>query len=162
MNTRNTLIENYKSVRAFTGELCEPLQTEDFVVQSMPDVSPTRWHLAHTSWFFEAFLLSQVYPDYKPLNETYAYLFNSYYVKKGARFSRPQRGLLTRPTVMEVFDYRKFVDEQMLEFMEKCSDEQLAEWSLVINIGLNHEQQHQELMMTDIKHVFAQNPLHPV
>src|ERR671932_1786233 len=108
-----TLAERFAAVRAQTESLCEPLQTEDYVVSSMPDVSPTKWHLAHTSWFFETFVLAPFAPSYASPNPRYAYLFNSYYVQAGERHCRAQRGLVTRPTVDEVFAYRAHVDEHM-------------------------------------------------
>src|SRR5215211_1894827 len=150
-----TLAARYDEVRARTEALCAPLETEDYVVSSMPDVSPTKWHLAHTSWFFETFILRERDPDYVPLNPRYAYLFNSYYVQAGERHCRAQRGLVTRPTVEQVFEYRRYVDEHMLELTEKLDDDP------VITLGLNHEQQHQELLLTDIKHVFWTNPMRP-
>ena len=156
------LKERYQAVRNFSFKLCETLQTEDFVIQSMPDVSPTKWHLAHTSWFFETFVLRKGMKSYKSLNEKYAYLFNSYYVQAGERFYRPSRGLLSRPTVKEVFEYRKYIDENMLEFFEHAGEKIIEEYAPVIEIGINHEQQHQELLLTDIKHVFSINPLKPV
>jgi ergothioneine biosynthesis protein EgtB len=150
-----SLSERYRSIRSFTERLCDTLETEDFVVSSMPDVSPTKWHLAHTSWFFETFVLSQRVPGYEPLNPRYAYLFNSYYVQAGERHCRAQRGLVTRPTVEQIFEYRRYVDEQMLAFLESVDDDD------VVTLGLNHEQQHQELLVTDIKHVLWTNPLRP-
>jgi ergothioneine biosynthesis protein EgtB len=159
---RNLLIERYKTVRNFFTTLCKPLKTEDYVIQSMPDVSPARWHLAHTSWFFEAFVLKNAVKHYKSLNPQYSYLFNSYYVQIGERFTRALRGLLSRPTVEEVYDYRNYVDKNIIDFLENCSEKELKEYGPVIEIGINHEQQHQELMLTDIKHVFSLNPLHPV
>jgi ergothioneine biosynthesis protein EgtB len=159
---RQLLLERYKTVRNFFNVLCEPLKTEDYVIQSMPDVSPTRWHLAHTSWFFEAFVLQNAVKNYKSLHPQYSYLFNSYYVQIGERFTRANRGLLSRPTVEEVYDYRRNVDDNVAEFIETCTESQLKEFGPVIEIGIHHEQQHQELMLTDIKHVFSMNPLHPV
>ena len=150
-----SLSERYRSVRSFTERLCDTLETEDFVVSSMPDVSPTKWHLAHTSWFFETFVLTQRVPGYRPLNPRYAYLFNSYYVQAGERHCRAQRGLVTRPTVEQVFEYRRYVDEHMLAFLESIDDD------YSVTLGLNHEQQHQELLLTDIKHVLWTNPLRP-
>jgi ergothioneine biosynthesis protein EgtB len=158
----NLLSERFKKTRDFTEFLCKPLVTEDYVIQSMPDVSPTKWHLAHTTWFFETFVLKPGLKNYKPLNEIYAYLFNSYYVLAGERFTRAKRGLLSRPTVAEVYDYRKYVDEYILNFIEKANEDELKIFAPVIEIGINHEQQHQELMLTDIKHVFSINPIHPV
>ncbi len=159
---RHLLLERYKTVRNFFNTLCDPLKTEDYVIQSMPDVSPTRWHLAHTSWFFEAFVLKNAVKNYKSLHPQYTFLFNSYYVQIGERFTRANRGLLSRPTVEEVFEYRKYVDDNVIQFIENCSGEHFREFGPVIEIGINHEQQHQELMLTDIKHVFSVNPLHPV
>jgi len=135
------------------------LATEDYVIQSMEDVSPSKWHLAHTTWFFETFVLGEYKSDYVPLNEDYAFLFNSYYVQAGERFSRPHRGLLSRPTVSEVYDYRAHVDENMLLLLDSGGIS--PETARVIDIGLNHEQQHQELLVTDLKHVFSVNPLYP-
>ena len=150
-----SLADQYQEVRAYTEKLCEPLETEDYVVSSMPDVSPTKWHLAHTSWFFETFVLRERMPDYTPLNPRYAFLFNSYYVQAGERHCRAQRGLVTRPTVEQVFEYRRYVDEHMLRLLENIESD------AVITLGLHHEQQHQELLLTDIKHVLWTNPLRP-
>ncbi|OGE22639.1 MAG: hypothetical protein A2V51_04350 [Candidatus Dadabacteria bacterium RBG_19FT_COMBO_40_33] len=158
----SSLAERYQIVREFTETLCKPLATEDYVIQSMPDVSPTKWHIAHTSWFFETFILNKANKHYRSLHPQYNYLFNSYYVQVGKRHSRPERGLLSRPTVEEVYSYRHYVDQHMLEFLEKADLAQMEEIAPVIEIGLNHEQQHQELILTDIKHVFSVNPLHPV
>lgn len=162
ISLKDELQKKYERVRSFSKELCEPLETEDFVIQSMPDVSPTKWHLAHTSWFFETFVLKEVFENYKSINDNYNYLFNSYYVQVGERFFRPNRGLLSRPTVKEVFDFRNYIDEHMQKFFETAGEELISKMKVVLEIGLNHEQQHQELMLTDIKHVFAQNPLYPV
>jgi ergothioneine biosynthesis protein EgtB len=159
---RSKLAEYYKNIRAFTEKLCGQLETEDYVIQTIPDVSPTKWHLGHTSWFFEAFLLSKADPDYKSIHPLYTYLFNSYYIQVGERWLRKNRGLLSRPTVEDIFKYRKFVDEQVLEFIEKCDDNTYNQYASIIEIGLNHEQQHQELLLTDIKHVLSINPLDPV
>lgn len=155
------LLERFRAVRAATVGLCAPLQTEDFVVSSMDDVSPTKWHLAHTSWFFETFLLAPHSADYVPLNPRYAFLFNSYYVQAGERHCRAQRGLVTRPTVSEVFAYRAFVDDAVESLCERLTtDFEHPAWS-VLELGLHHEQQHQELLITDIKHVFWTNPMRP-
>ncbi len=156
------LIDNYRTVREFTEGLCKPLRTEDYVIQSMPDVSPTKWHLAHTSWFFETFVLFKVNPYYKSPHPQYSYLFNSYYVQVGERQVRSERGLLSRPTVEEVYHYRHHVDRNMLEFLGEADKAEVEEIAPVIEIGLHHEQQHQELILTDIKHVFSVNPLRPV
>jgi ergothioneine biosynthesis protein EgtB len=156
------LAQRYTAVRAFTDRLCDGLATEDYVVQSMPDVSPTKWHLAHTSWFFEQFVLVPHLAGYQPLNPAYLYLFNSYYVHAGERHCRAQRGYISRPTVAEVFAYRRHVDERMMELLDSADDELAATLQPLVEIGLNHEQQHQELMLTDLKHVFSVNPLRPV
>jgi ergothioneine biosynthesis protein EgtB len=156
------LADSYADVRRFTESLCEGLATEDYVVQSMPDVSPTKWHLAHTSWFFETFILRPHLPDYKPVAETYAYLFNSYYVHAGERHCRAQRGYISRPTVAEVYAYRAHVDAAMERLLLQADDSLLAVLEPLVTIGIHHEQQHQELLVTDIKHVFSVNPLRPV
>ena len=153
-------LERYRSVRALTEELARPLAPEDTVVQTMPDVSPTKWHLAHVSWFFETFLLRPFAPGYRPLDERYAFLFNSYYVQAGSRHCRARRGEITRPTLAEVMAYRSHVDEHMERLLETgiaANDELMRR----LEIGLNHEQQHQELLLTDIKHVLSNNPLRP-
>ena len=155
------LLERYAEVREQTVRLCAPLQVEDFVVSSMPDVSPTKWHLAHTSWFFETFVLADFAPEYVTPNPRYAFLFNSYYVQAGERHCRAQRGLVTRPTVSEVFEYRNYVDDAMRRLCERIADDQEHPAWAVIELGINHEQQHQELLITDIKHVFWMNPLRP-
>jgi len=160
--SRENLLSRYKAVRNFSLEICKPLITEDFVIQSMPDVSPTKWHLSHTSWFFETFVLKEASGNYKSLHPRYAYLFNSYYIQAGDRFERPKRGLLSRPSVEEVFQYRDYIDQKMISFFESSNEETFKKLSQVVEIGLHHEQQHQELMLTDIKHVFSINPLHPV
>ena len=159
---RESLINRYKSVRNFSHKLCKPLVTEDYVIQSMPDVSPTKWHLAHTSWFFEAFILSKAEKNYKSLHPQYNFLFNSYYVQVGERHTRAYRGLLSRPTVEQVYEYRSYVDKNMLHFLENSDDKTFNDFAFVVEVGLNHEQQHQELLITDIKHVFSVNPLKPV
>ncbi len=160
--SRNNLLSRFKAVRDFSLEICNPLITEDYVIQSMPDVSPAKWHLSHTSWFFETFVLKEASVNYKSLHPQYAYLFNSYYIQAGERFERPKRGLLSRPSVKEVFKYREYVDQNMLVFLEESDEETFRKLAQVVEIGLHHEQQHQELMLTDIKHVFSINPLHPV
>ena len=159
---RGLLLKQFKKVRDFTDGLCRNLKTEDFVIQSMPDVSPTKWHLAHTTWFFEAFVLMRSSADYENFNPVYKYLFNSYYVQMGERFTRSRRGLLSRPTVKEVFEYRDYINSRITEFIEKSSEELYSRFSGIIEIGIHHEQQHQELMITDIKHVYSINPLYPV
>jgi ergothioneine biosynthesis protein EgtB len=157
-----SLAERFRQIRALTHTLCAPLVTEDYVIQTMQDVSPTKWHLAHTTWFFETFVLTPFAEEYRPYNPDFAYLFNSYYVQAGDRHCRPKRGLLSRPTVEEVYRYRTFVDQQMAQLFETASDAESTEARRRIEIGLNHEQQHQELILTDIKHVLSENPLRPV
>ena len=156
-----TQSERYTAIRAQTESLCEPLETEDYVVSTMVDVSPTKWHLAHTSWFFETFVLREHWPAYAPRDERYAYLFNSYYVQAGERHCRAQRGLATRPTVAEVYAYRAHVNEAMAALLAAIDEDPAHPAAPVIELGLNHEQQHQELLLTDIKHVFWTNPLRP-
>jgi ergothioneine biosynthesis protein EgtB len=155
------LAGSYAAVRAFSESLCDGLATEDYVVQSMPDVSPTKWHLAHTSWFFETFILRPYAPGYTPLDEQYGFLFNSYYVHAGERHCRAQRGYISRPTVAEVHAYRRHVDVAMEELISGADESLLRVLHPLVELGIHHEQQHQELMLTDIKHVFAVNPLRP-
>ncbi len=156
------LVTRFAAVRAATERLCEPLEPEDYQLQSMPDASPPKWHLAHTTWFFETFLLLPNVPGYRVFHPTFSYLFNSYYETVSAtRQARHQRGLLTRPTVAEVYAYRRHVDGAMGEWLGKQSVLS-PELFAVIELGLNHEQQHQELLLTDLKHGFAQNALFPV
>jgi ergothioneine biosynthesis protein EgtB len=154
------LASRYRAVRAATERLCEPLETEDYVVQAMPDTSPAKWHLAHTSWFFETLALQPGLPEYRPLESRYGFLFNSYYNTLGEQFYRPHRGLITRPTVKEVMEYRSWVDRHMELLFERA--DQLNVPESVIEVGLNHEQQHQELMVTDLKYLFSRNPMYPV
>jgi ergothioneine biosynthesis protein EgtB len=156
------LTARFREVREFTAHLCETLEPEDYVVQSMPDVSPTKWHLAHTSWFFETFVLKVWMPRYRTAIPQYAYLFNSYYNAAGDMHRRDLRGLISRPTVEETYRYRESIDEAVLELIETAGEELLEEMEPVLILGLHHEQQHQELLVTDIKNVFAQNPLYPV
>ncbi len=156
------LIERFRKVRDFSTRLCRNLQPEDFVVQSMPDVSPTKWHLAHTTWFFETFVVKQWMPSYQPEFPEYAFLFNSYYNAAGTMHRRDLRGLISRPTVEETKRFRAQIDQSVIDLLGKADDALLAEIEPIIILGIHHEQQHQELLVTDIKHVFAQNPLHPV
>jgi len=158
---QETLIRRYKQVREFTERLCKPLVTEDYVIQAMPDVSPPKWHLAHTSWFFETFILAAASPRYRSPHTAYAYLFNSYYVAAGERHCRPKRGLLSRPTVEEVYRYRAYVDEHMTSLLEGLNGAEFEIWAPIIELGLHHEQQHQELLLTDLQYNFACNPLRP-
>ena len=149
----------YRQVRAATVELCAPLAAEDYVVQSMPDASPAKWHLAHTSWFFEEFVLARAVADYRPYAETYRYLFNSYYNAVGPMHCRAARGMLSRPTVAEVMAYRAAIDEQMAALL--AAGGLADDIEAVLTLGLEHERQHQELLLTDIKHLFSLNPLLP-
>ena len=158
---RHALRDAFLAVRHGTERLCEPLETEDFVVQTMPEVSPAKWHLAHTSWFFETFVLGAGLPGYSAIDGRYAYIFNSYYHSAGDRHPQPQRGTLSRPTVHEVFDYRRHVDRGMQRLFADSSQREMEDLAFVIELGINHEEQHQELILTDIKHVLAANPLEP-
>lgn len=151
-------LEQYKIVREHSLKICSPLKTEDYVVQPVVDVSPPKWHLGHTTWFFETFILMPHCKGYKVFNKDYNYVFNSYYETIGARVIRTDRGNLSRPTVEDVYCYRKHVDAAMSEFLSEGNQELLKD---VILIGLNHEQQHQELLMTDIKFILGHNPLFP-
>jgi len=153
------VIERYREVRAATEALVAPLSAEDCQVQSMADVSPTKWHLAHVSWFFETFLLTPHAPDYEPFDPAYAVLFNSYYVGVGDRHPRPERGLLSRPSLDEVMAYRRHVDAGMEKLLGGRAGEDLCD---LLVLGLHHEQQHQELILMDIQHVLSCNPLQPV
>ncbi len=160
------LLRRYRAVRAFTEERASLLAAEDQVVQSMPDVSPTKWHRAHTSWFFETFVLEPFLDDYTPIDPGYAYLFNSYYHGAGERHCRDQRGYISRPTVREVGLYRAHVDRGIEALFERLAatpgpEARVREALDRIELGLHHEQQHQELLITDIKHVFSVNPLRP-
>ena len=153
------LSEHFIRVRALTLSLIADLQPEDTVVQSMPDVSPTKWHLAHVTWFFERFILEPHLPGYQRFKDQYHYIFNSYYYTAGHMHARPKRGLLSRPTLSQIIDYRSYVDTAMLQLLQtRGAKEELRQ---LTTLGLNHEQQHQELLLTDIKHVFSCNPLQP-
>lgn len=152
------LDEYYARVRSRSMELTAPLSAEDSCVQSMPDASPAKWHLAHTSWFFETFLLERFEPGFKPFQPAYRVLFNSYYNGVGNKHPRPQRGLLTRPSLADVHRYRANVDERMLRLLQQRQDDDVR---ALAGLGLNHEQQHQELMVTDAKHLLSLNPLQP-
>jgi ergothioneine biosynthesis protein EgtB len=150
----------FQQARVRTEELCQPLQIEDYQVQSMPDASPAKWHLAHTTWFFETFVLTKYARAYRPLDPAYAYLFNSYYNAVGERWPRSSRGLLSRPTVNEVYAYRRAVDQRVLDLLAAATQAGQALAATVL-LGIHHEQQHQELLLTDIKHAFGSNPLRP-
>ncbi len=153
------LMSQYQAVRSLSEALCQPLEIEDYGVQGMADVSPPKWHLAHTTWFFETFLLRPYLEGYQEFHASYGYLFNSYYEAVGDRHPRPQRGLLSRPTVAEVYQYRGYVDAAMAQLLHQRTNPP-AVWALT-TLGLHHEQQHQELLLTDLKYNLAINPLYP-
>lgn len=153
-----SLWEQYSAVRAHSVLICSKLQKEDYVVQPVVDVSPPKWHLGHTTWFFETFILLPHVTAYQPFNSDYNYVFNSYYENIGARVIRTDRGNLSRPTVDEIFRYREYVDEAMEKFL---SCEPATEIKELLELGLNHEQQHQELLWYDIKYILGHNPLFP-
>src|SRR5262245_26517358 len=155
----DALAHRYQAVRAASLALAEPLSAEDCALQSMPDASPVKWHLAHTTWYFETFALESGLPGYRCFEPAFRVLFNSYYNGVGPQYARPQRGLLTRPSLEEVIAYREHVDRHMLALLEKSHDAALGE---IVLLGTHHEQQHQELILTDVKHLLAQNPLGPV
>ena len=159
LRTISSLADYYRRVRTATLDLCRTLEPEDYTIQSMPSVSPTKWHFAHTTWFFEQFILVPRNPDYVVFDDHYDYLFNSYYHTKGEMHPRAERGLLSRPTVAATRAYRKYVDEHMLQLIGAETE---SEFEFLVELGLHHEQQHQELLLTDIKHVFSVNPLKPV
>lgn len=152
-----SLIERYFAVRKYSEFICQPLAVEDYVVQPADDVSPPKWHLAHTTWFFEELVLAKYLRDYRRFHKRYSYIFNSYYEGIGERVARPDRGNLSRPTVEDILEYRCYVDENMIRLFSDLPFEAAS----VIETGLNHEQQHQELLYTDIKFIFGHNPLYP-
>jgi ergothioneine biosynthesis protein EgtB len=153
------LNRHYQSVRAVTESLAAPLSPEDQCIQSMPDASPVKWHLGHTTWFFETMLLIPHARAYKVHDRRYQYLFNSYYESLGARQPRPERGLITRPSSDQVIEYRRYIDEAMVSLLDGGRTQEI-DW--LCELGLQHEQQHQELILTDIKHALSCNPLFPV
>jgi ergothioneine biosynthesis protein EgtB len=158
---RQVALTRFDAVRRESEALAANLTPEDQSIQSMPDVSPTKWHLAHTTWFFETFLLKRFDPDYRVFDPAFEYLFNSYYEAVGPRHPRPERGLLSRPTVDIVGAYRDHVGAAMARFIERSADPAWQEAAPLVELGLHHEQQHQELILMDIKHVFSVNPLLP-
>lgn len=155
----NSLQEQFSSIRSHTEYLCSPLEVEDYVPQPIYYVSPPKWHLGHTTWFFEEFLLKPQLEGYQEFHPDFSFLFNSYYNTVGERVLRAERGNLTRPIVEEVYAYRKYVNENMLMFLERELNEELLN---VLQVGMNHEQQHQELLLTDLKYTLGHNPLFPV
>ena len=159
LGSMNSMKDRFIETRQRTVSLCAPLKTEDYIPQPVLFVSPTKWHLAHTTWFFEEFILARNVPNYKRFHPDYAFLFNSYYNNVGERTLRADRGNITRPTVEEVYAFRQHVDEQMMQFLEKGI---APEVEAVLLIGLNHEEQHQELLITDLKYTLGLNPTFPV
>jgi ergothioneine biosynthesis protein EgtB len=158
---REVLAKHYSAVRRQSEALCQPLAPDDYGLQAMPDVSPAKWHLAHTTWFLETFLLKDFLPGYRPFHPRFEHLFNSYYEQVGTPFPRPQRGLLSRPTTGEIFRYRAQVDEAMTALLASVEETRWPEVATRAVIGCHHEQQHQELLLTDIKYNFSINPLRP-
>lgn len=162
MTTETTLqnfVKRYTEIRQHSVDICEPLEIEDYVVQPIVDVSPPKWHLGHTTWFFETFILIPNVPGYEVFDAQYNFVFNSYYETVGARVIRTDRGNLSRPSVSDVYSYRKYVDEKMQNFLS--SDSMNENIEALLELGLNHEQQHQELLITDIKFILGHNPLFP-
>jgi ergothioneine biosynthesis protein EgtB len=155
------LVERFLEVRRQTERLAAPLSPEDQTVQSMPDCSPTKWHRAHITWFFETFILATHLDDFRPFHPDYGYLFNSYYEAVGARHPRPNRGMITRPSVDEVTAYRQAIDEAMVDLINRSSDAQLPHLAELVELGIHHERQHQELLLMDIKHLLSRNPMQP-
>jgi ergothioneine biosynthesis protein EgtB len=155
------LIQRFLATRQQTVDLIEGLSDEDCVVQAMPDASPLKWHLAHTTWFFEVFVLEKFSSKFKPFDDSFKVLFNSYYNGVGEKFARPQRGMLTRPSLERVLKYRAFIDEQIVELLNSPSVARSFEFKALLVLGINHEQQHQELMLTDFKYLLSLNPLFP-
>ena len=160
-DSRGRLSQRFEQTRAQTEALAEPLSPEDQTIQSMEDASPAKWHRAHTSWFFETFVLTPYETGYEPFEASFNYLFNSYYEAVGARHPRPHRGLLTRPSASEIGDYRAHVDAAVLKLIAGCSDKTWTAVAPLLTLGLNHEQQHQELLLMDMLHAFSCNPLEP-
>lgn len=156
--TQTDLRKKYFEIRRYTEQLCEPLETEDYIPQPIVDVSPAKWNIAHTTWFFEEMVLKNFVEDYQVFDEQFSYLFNSYYNTIGERTVRDRRGDLSRPTVRRIFEYRRYVDEQMSSLLSRDISDDLLE---LVLLGLNHEQQHQELLLTDLKYTFGVNPLMP-
>ena len=155
------LAERFRKTRQLSLDLCQPLETEDYVVQPVEDVSPPKWHLGHTTWFFEALILKEHARNFQEFHPDFSFMFNSYYESKGDRVMRPNRGFMSRPSVDQVLDYREYVNNGLLDFLSQNPDldEGICE---VIELGIQHEQQHQELLVTDIKYVMGHNPLFPI
>ncbi|WP_266366390.1 ergothioneine biosynthesis protein EgtB [Tellurirhabdus rosea] len=159
MLTQISLSTQFRNVRQHTEAICRPLQTEDYVVQPVVDVSPPKWHLGHTTWFWEEFVLKPHVRSYRLFHDDFSFVFNSYYETVGKRVFRADRGNMTRPTVEEVYRYRTYVDQHLIDFLENADPS--PELEALIQLGLNHEQQHQELLVTDIKYILGHNPLFP-
>jgi ergothioneine biosynthesis protein EgtB len=159
IETETTLLQQYRAVRAQSEKICAPLHPEDFVVQPITDVSPPKWHLGHMTWFFENFILAEHFENYKIFDERLNYIFNSYYESQGPRILRSNRGNITRPGVETILAYRRYVDEHMEQLLQTPLNQEVQDF---ITIGLHHEQQHQELLMTDIKYILGTNPMFPV
>ncbi len=153
------LLQLYKKMRSHSTALCEPLEIEDYIPQPVDFASPPKWHLSHSTWFFEEMILKKFVPDYQVFNPHFGFLFNSYYQTLGDRAIRTERGTITRPTVAEVLAYRKYVDQHIQNLLENNDDSELKE---LLILGINHEQQHQELLITDLKHTFSYNPIYPI
>ncbi|WP_107038969.1 ergothioneine biosynthesis protein EgtB [Brumimicrobium mesophilum] len=153
------IIEKFKATRDYTEKLCEPLEIEDYGVQIATFTSPTKWHIAHTTWFFEEFILKNFQKGYTHFDDDFNFIFNSYYNNSGKRIDRANRGYLTRPTVKRIFEYRKYVTAAIVGLLENDPNEKVLE---LLELGINHEEQHQELLITDLKFMFASNPLQPV
>ena len=154
-----TILDTFLDTRLESEKRCAPLQTEDYVVQPIEDVSPPKWHLGHTTWFFEEFLLRKYVADYIPFNDDFSFVFNSYYESVGKRVIRANRGNLSRPSVAEVYDYRKYVTDKIVDLFSTKTSKEMFE---LLEIGIHHEKQHQELLLTDIKYILGNNPLFPV
>lgn len=159
MKNLKEILEDYRTVRSTTVHLVDPLAGEDFIIQPIEDVSPPKWHLGHTTWFFETFILKKFDRHYPEFHPKYGFLFNSYYQNAGERILRANRGTLSRPPISDIMNYREHVDSFMEEFLQNYFDERIA---YLVELGLNHEQQHQELLITDIKYILGTNPLHPM
>ena len=156
---RSSRSESFRSVRGVTDALAAPLSPEDCTIQSMPDASPVKWHLAHTTWFFETFVLGPHQPGYRAFDPAYRVLFNSYYVGVGERHPRPERGMISRPGLQEILAYRRHVDDALCAMLAR--GEPAPDVAALVDLGLHHEQQHQELILTDLKHLLSRNPLRP-
>ncbi|MEX2350183.1 MAG: DinB family protein, partial [Flavobacteriaceae bacterium] len=155
---QDKLTTQFKNTRQRSEDICKPLVTEDYVPQPITDVSPPKWHLAHTTWFFEQFALLPHFKGYRIFDKQFSYLFNSYYNNMGDRSQRSERGFMTRPTVKHVYNYRKYVKDHMLQLLDsECPQEVL----FLVEVGVNHEQQHQELLIYDIKYILGNQPTFP-